>query len=83
MLKIRKKNREQLPVMLEFAELIEQSLNFAAQIEQELESKEFDRPELWPSIYEARSHASRLKAWLSEINWLVFEDHGEEETPAP
>lgn len=74
MLRIRKKNREQLPVMLEFAELIEQSLNFAAQIETELESKEFDKPELWPTIYQARHHAVRLKVWLAELNYLTFGD---------
>ena len=64
MLRIRKKNREQLPVMLDFSE----------QIEHELESSAFDKPELWPAIYEARHNAARLKAWLSELNWLV--EHG-------
>lgn len=63
-LQIRKKNREQLPIMLDFAE----------QIETELESSAFEKQELWPAIYEARQHAARLKAWLSELNWLVFED---------
>lgn len=44
------------------------------QIEHELESSAFDKPELWPTIHEARHHASRLKAWISELEYLV---HGE------
>lgn len=67
MLRIRKKNREQLPVMLDFLE----------QIEKELESSAFDKPELWPAIYEARQHVARSKAWLSELNYLAFETHAE------
>ena len=66
MLRVRKKNREQLPVMLDFSE----------QIERELESSAFDKPELWPAIYEARQHSAKLKAWLSELNYLVFEEEG-------
>ena len=66
MLRIRKKNREQLPVILDFCE----------QIEKELESSAFDKPELWPTIYQARQHSSRLKAWVSELNYLVFDSDG-------
>lgn len=64
MLRVRKKNREQLPVMLDFVE----------QVEKELESSAFDKQELWPAIYEARQHAAKLRGWVSELNYLVFDD---------
>ena len=51
--------------------------DFAEEIEGQLDSEGFDNEELWPAIYEARHHAGRLKAWLSELCFLAETEHGD------
>lgn len=62
--KVPKRNRDQLPVMVDFVD----------QIERELEDSAFDLKRLRLTTYEARHHASRLKGWLSELDYLVNGD---------
>ena len=66
-MRLNKRQREQLPVMADFAE----------EIEGQLDSEGFDNEELWPAIYEARHHAGRLKAWLYELCFLAETEHGD------
>ena len=65
--KLPKRTRDQVPVMLDFAE----------EIETQLEHRDFGRaePSLEPTLSTAREYASKLKAWLSELDWLVANEH--------
>lgn len=57
-----KRQREELPVMADFA----------AHIESVLDSKRFDDDiSLALTVGEARKHAGKLKAWLAELCFLV------------
>lgn len=59
---LHKRKREQLPVMLDFAK----------DIEDQLASADFDAARgMDLAVTEARHHATRLRRWLHEINYLV------------
>ena len=66
-MRLHKEQRDQLPVMLDFAR----------EIERQLESTRFDEcdPSMEPSLYEARRHASRLSAFLDDMNYLCGLEH--------
>ena len=64
MSKLRKRKREQLPVML----------HFAGQIEDELNSADFDEPlDLAMTVEQARASAVTLRRWLDELCFLAAE----------
>lgn len=67
--RLKKRQREQLPVMVDLV----------AEIERQLDSVAFDaaEPSLEPAIGEARHHAGRLKAFLSELQFLSESEHSE------
>lgn len=66
--KLAKRTRDEVPVILDLAEEIEKFLT----------NGDFDRadPSLEPSLQHARQHAHRLKAFLSDIDFLVETEHG-------
>ncbi len=66
--RLRPERREDLAIMIDLT----------AEIERKLGLKGYDIPDLEPAITEAREHAAKLHAWVSELNWLAETEHGED-----
>ena len=67
--RLNKRQRKQIPVMLDLA----------TEIERQLDSRAFEiaLPTLEPSLSEARHHAGRLKAFLADLDCIVELEHAE------